>query len=246
MNNSESSSGCGRANCRRSALHRLLALFLLAGAVFNMGAFAAVPKVLGGIELQSEVRGSATPIATTAPIYVADFSLAVVEEPPAGPLARLAQRLPRSSASDAQKQAREIVERMSTEIVEGFKQRGVVAQRASADKLPNSGWIIQGMFTEVGEGNRIRHAIIGFGSGASSMDVQVMVSDLAGSQPRQPFFVLSTEKNPSKMPGALVTKNAYVAVAKLVIAKNAPRKDVRQTAEAIVEHVLKYRQQSTQ
>lgn len=211
-----------------------------------MGAADAATNVLGGIELHSEVRGSAPPVATTGPIYVADFSLAVMEEPPAGPLGRLTQRLPRSSASESQKQAAEIIERMSSEILEGFKQRGVAAQRAPAGKLPSSGWIIQGMFTEVAEGNRIKHAIIGFGSGASSMNVQVLVSDLAGSQPRQPFFMLSTEKNPGKLPGALVTKNTYVAVAKLLIAKNAPLKDVQKTAETIVEQVLKYRQQLTQ
>ena len=47
---------------------------------------------------------------------------------------------------------------------------------------------------EVGEGNRLKRAGIGFGSGAMSMDLQVGISDLASPDPRGAFVVSGTAK----------------------------------------------------
>lgn len=222
---------------------RLQALFLGLCLVVSTSVVAA-PTLRGGIELQAEAGDSVAPVVAAEVVYIEDFSLSVVEEAAAtGPLARLTQRLPRSSSAAAQEQARETVERMSVELVKSLSQQGFVAQRiVSNGKLPGAGWLIQGAFVSVDEGSRAKRAAIGFTSGASSMSVQATVSDLAGSQPVEPFLVLGTEKNPSKMPGAIVTKNAYVAAAKLVIENNATPKDVRMTAEKIAQEVLKYRQ----
>lgn len=227
-----------RVACRLQALVLGVCLVLSTGAV-------AAPKFFGGVELQAEAGDSATPVVAAEIVYIEDFTLNVVEEAaPSGPLARLAQRLPRpSAAEDAQTQARETVERMSVELVKSLSQQGFVAQRlVNNGKLPGSGWLIQGVFVSVDEGSRVKRAAIGFTSGASTMSVQATVSDLAGSQPVEPFLVLGTQKSPSKMPGAIVTKNAYVAAAKLVIEKNATPKDLRMTAEKIAEELLKYRQ----
>ena len=45
------------------------------------------------------------------------------------------------------------------------------------------------------------------------------------------------------IPGAVVTMNPYVAAAKFVLQKNATERDIRRTAEQIVEEILKYGQQ---
>ncbi|MDP3845919.1 MAG: DUF4410 domain-containing protein [Pseudomonas sp.] len=252
MNNISPCCGYFQVGFLRAVRYRLPTLFLGACLVVSAGSVAGAPKILGGIELQSETRGSATPIVAAQVVYIADFSLNVVAETaeaaPAGPLARLAQRLPRSSsAADKQKPAQETVEQMSIALIESLAQQGLAAQRIpDIGKLPGSGWLIQGVFVEVDEGSGVKRAAIGFGSGTSSMEVQASVSDLTGPQPLYPFLLVGTQKTPNKMPGAIVTKNPYVAAAKLVMGRNASEKDIRKTAEKIAEEVLKYRQRLRQ
>ena len=99
-----------------------------------------------------------------------------------------------------------------------------------------------GAFTEVDEGNRLKRAVIGFGQGSTQMTVQIGVSDLASKNPQAPFIIFGTIKDPSKLPGAVVTMNPYVAAAKFVMEKNASSKDVKNTAKQIVAEILKYKQ----
>ena len=59
---------------------------------------------------------------------------------------------------------------------------------------------MQRYFAEVEEGNRLKRAAFGFGRGATSMDLQVAISDLAGSDPRAAFAVFDTAKVPNQIP----------------------------------------------
>ncbi|HLN88288.1 MAG TPA: DUF4410 domain-containing protein, partial [Candidatus Limnocylindrales bacterium] len=129
--------------------------------------------------------------------------------------------------------------------VQHFVAKGLTAQRLrhSIGKLPPEGWLVQGIFTEVDEGNRLKRAGIGFGKGATSMTLQVGISDLASPDPRAVFVMFGTAKDPSMIPGAVVTMNPYVAAAKFVLQKNATERDIRKSAEQIVEEILKYEQQ---
>jgi hypothetical protein len=102
--------------------------------------------------------------------------------------------------------------------------------------------LINGVFTEVDEGNRLKRAVIGFGQGSTQMTVQIGVSDLASKNPQAPFIIFGTIKDPGKMPGAVVTMNPYVAAAKFVMEKNASSSDVKNTAKQIVAEILKYKQ----
>ncbi len=131
---------------------------------------------------------------------------------------------------------------MADSLVQNLGERGMNARRlydASGD-LPRDGWLVQGIFTEVDEGNRIRRAVIGFGRGSSNMDLQIGISNLASSEPRAPFLVIGTAKDPNMIPGAIVTMNPYVAAAKFVLAKNAPQRDIKKTAALIADEIMKY------
>lgn len=68
--------------------------------------------------------------------------------------------------------------------------------------------------------------MIGFGAGASDMEVQVLVSDLAAANPAEAFLVLGTASDPSRLPGGVVTKNPYMVAAKFVMGKNGAKHDV--------------------
>jgi hypothetical protein len=228
-----------------------LALSLLGAAGCQTAADdASGRRVLGRVEA---THGGSTGPAPTAPrvVYVADFELDAPQyagdEGVRGALpGRLGQRAPRVLArDDPRARAHQIVETMAEALVQSLGSRGFTAQRLRppAATMPRDGWLVQGVFTEVDEGNRITRAVIGFGRGATTMDVQVRLSDLAGSDPRAPFAVFGTVKDPGMLPGAIVTLNPYVVAAKFVLAKHATERDIRQTADQIAEEITTYERQ---
>ena len=227
-----------------------LVTFLLGIAACQAGVDSYSRKVLGGVEVKDEVRG---PLPQRSPrtIYVSDFALDAEiyrgDEGVRGALpGKLGQRLPRRLAKDnPSERARQIVETTAESLVQALRANGMTAQRLrnTTGNLPREGWLVQGYFTEVDEGNRLKRAAIGFGRGGTSMDLQIAISDLAGSDPRAAFAVFGTAKDPNRIPGALVTMNPYVAAAKFVLQKNATERDINKTAEQIAEQIVKYEQQ---
>ncbi len=214
------------------------------------GSGSSSRKVLGGVRTTNEEARAPLPHKAPSMIYVADFALEAQDYSgdkgvrgslPGGLGKRLPHPMARGSSSD---KAHRIVDTMAESLVKDLGEKGLPAQRLrdTSGELPREGWLAQGVFTEVGEGSRIKRAIIGFGSGATSMDLQLGISDLASSEPRAPFLVFGTVKDPNKVPGAVVTMNPYVAVAKFVLAKNATEKDVKKTAAQIAGEIAKYAQ----
>src|SRR5215475_12986923 len=59
---------------------------------------------------------------------------------------------------------------MAASITEALNEDGVPAQRLSAGApQPTSGWLVRGVVTELDEGNQLRRAMVGFGTGASEL-----------------------------------------------------------------------------
>lgn len=206
---------------------------------------------LGTVEVHDEEVKGPWPADVPKTLYVSDFALEAEKVEvdqgvrgilPGRRLGPIGQRLPHPMVhADPEEEARKIVDSMSRSLVKHLIDKGLTAQRLSSRQLlPREGWLIQGVFTEVGEGNRIKRATIGFGGGATSMEAQVAVSNLAGASPKAPFIVFGTVKSAKKMPGAVVTMNPYVAAAKFVLEKNASEKDIDKTAEQIVAEILKH------
>ena len=176
-------------------------------------------------------------------IYVQDFALeAQAVKTDEGLRDRhLRPRLPsvRPHVSPEQ-HARQLVNLMAESLVEELTTSGFSARRLPPGSgVPFDGWVVSGVFTEVDEGKRLRRAAIGFGSGSSEMEVQVMVSD-QGRSPSEPFLVIGTIKDPGRMPGAVITKNPYVAAAKFVVDKNPSDKDVKKAARAIAAEMRRF------
>lgn len=57
-----------------------------------------------------------------------------------------------------EQEAKKIINTMSESLVDQFEKKSLRAQRLSLTNsvLPHAGWLIQGVFTEVDEGNRIK------------------------------------------------------------------------------------------
>ncbi|HOP40880.1 MAG TPA: DUF4410 domain-containing protein [Geobacteraceae bacterium] len=201
-------------------------------------------KVTGEVKVHTETDESRQPTSIPAIIYIQDFDLecngASQDSDRQGRpiIGRILPRL--SQRNDPQRKASELVELMSENLVKGLSGHGIDARRCvSGTPLPTDGWLIRGVFTEIDKGRRIVRATIGFGAGSTSMEVYVTVSDLA-KNPDAPFIIFGTEKDPARIPGAVVTMNPYVAAAKFVLEKNASEKDVKKTAAEIADAIVKY------
>jgi hypothetical protein len=96
---------------------------------------------------------------------------------------------------------------------------------------------VRGIFTEADEGNRIRRAAIGFGSGGTNLAVWVNLADLKHGRP-EPFYQLEANASSRKTPGAIVTKNPYVAAAKFVLSRRDLPKNVKQAAHTIASQII--------
>lgn len=207
----------------------------------GLGGFLAVS--CQAVTITEEAAPAALPAEGPSVVCVTDFDLAadaVMEKSGIlggeGPVrGRLRERREDRNPSDT---AQGMVNLLATTLVAEFGERGVKAERLRGDAaFPKEGWIVRGQFTEVDEGNRVRRAMIGFGSGKAEMQLHVNVADLAKS-PDSPFLVFGTAAESGKMPGAIVMMNPYVAAAKFVMSKNASAKDVKKTASKLAEAIL--------
>jgi len=82
----------------------------------------------------------------------------------------------------------------------------------------------------------LKRAVIGFGSGSSDMQVGIRVSE-ATEAGRRVLLDKPVDGKKSRMPGAIVTKNPYVAGAKFVLTKNAPDRDVKKLGSQIADKI---------
>jgi hypothetical protein len=211
----------------------------------------------GAVQVKGETVSQLQPVSMPEMIYVADFDLgsADVKESKGvvgggGPLKRgvlnreggilnreggVLNR--QESPADT---ARRLVDKLSESLVKELTAHSLPATRTFAGQTgPKKGWLVRGQFVEVDKGNRIQRAVIGFGQGATHMEVQANVTNL-NTYPDTPFLLFGTEAGSGKKPGAVVTLNPYVAAAKFVMTKNATDKDVEHTGAEISAEIIKY------
>ena len=217
----------------------------------RLGVAVALCLVLSGcgsatVAARRDVGG--TPGVAPATVYVKDFELeaaAIKTErgplpppptPPPGPLGRVLPAPP-GAPKEAAVRARELIELMSTTLVDDLTKAGLVARRLrSNEPEPGGGWLVRGVFTEVNQGNQLRRAAIGFGAGDTSLQVVVAVDNLADGTPR-PLYELDTRATSGTAPGAVIVMNPYVAAARFVLAGRDLEQNVKQTARKIAAEV---------
>jgi uncharacterized protein DUF4410 len=111
---------------------------------------------------------------------------------------------------------RELANLMATSLIEDLRNLGVTAYRfGPRDQLPAGSWLVQGTFVQVDEGNRLERALIGFGQGATELDVVASLSDLRGDHPR-PFCEVSTIAHSRRQAGAIMSLNPFDAVGRFM------------------------------
>ena len=196
----------------------------------------------------------APPVATKpTAVYVTDFELWAEEiqhqegilSGRIGPVGRLADRL-YGTSSDPAARARQLVDLMANSLVKELTKAGFNSVRLQPGApVPTKGWLLQGVFTEVQEGNRLRRAMIGFGQGQTDIQVVANVQDLSQG-PAKPLYEVTTDAASGDKPGAAPTLvlSPYGAAARFVLAGRDLDTNVKQTAAQIAARMAKHVQKA--
>jgi uncharacterized protein DUF4410 len=107
--------------------------------------------------------------------------------------------------------AKEVKDALADELIEGLRSLGFLVERVQRGTVATGNeMLIDGQFLTVDEGNPLHSLVIGFGSGASSVQTQVQVYQAPKARKIMEF---TTQSDSSKMPGAATTMAAGAAVA---------------------------------
>jgi len=191
------------------------------------------------------VFAQTAPVVPQRPVYVRDFLFDAQNlKPDQGLLGRKERPIGRllgdlKPSQDPATKARQFVELLSNTIVTELNNSGIRASRLEPGVfMPQDGLLVGGEFLEVDEGNRMRRAMVGFGSGSEEVKVQVEVYDLA-RDPNSPFLVYGAGEEGRKAPGAVAFRNPYAAAARYVLSRNATEKDVVKLGNQIAADLVK-------
>ena len=147
----------------------------------------------------------------------------------------------RRKRQDPETEGRKLVNLMSDNLVADLQKAGFSAHRLlPADPKPANGLLVRGVFTEMNEGNQVRRALVGFGSGKAKMQLYITAADASSDVP---LYEVLTQKSKGKTPGSEIALNPYAGAAGFVVkfgmTKNAPEKMVKQTASKISAELTK-------
>jgi len=138
--------------------------------------------------------------------------------------------------------ADQVTQLLAKSIVDGLRaeQLGFPVEELPAGAPPPSpGWIVGGEFRSVDPGNRAQRAVIGFGAGEATTEVDVEV-DRVDSGATTPVLRFGSNADSGHAPGAVVTMNPYAAAAKFVLGRNATQRDIEKMGQAIAQEIAKY------
>jgi Domain of unknown function (DUF4410) len=228
----------------------VLSVLFLAGCASDGG--TGLGGIRGGAKVTGEQALSPGPGSRPGTVYITDFEIEMPDPQQQsegllgglrpggqqGPAQRILGRL-RHDPGTPEERAHRLVTLMSSSLVGDLNKAGVPAVHLALNAAhPAGGWLLRGVVTHLDEGNRIRRAVVGFGAGATELDVYVSLTDLARDGDK-PFYTIDTSADSGKMPGAVITMNPYVAAAKFVMSRNASEKDVEHTAAKIAAEIVK-------
>jgi len=199
-----------------------------------------VPGIIG-IAIAQEKSDQATELfSRPTVIYVADFLLDAQAQKKEEPgMLQVRKRIKsKVNQEDPQEKARKIVNVLADSIVSELNGKGLKSVRYSGQtKLISGSWLLEGEIFEYDEGDRLKRAIIGFGSGSAQMEVMIKISEVMDGGLRT-IYDTTMDGKKSRRPGAIVTKNPYVAGAKFIMTKAAPEKDVKKLGTQIADKLI--------
>jgi hypothetical protein len=234
-----------RIGCQRWLSRHLIALSLPIFAWLTLAPFSAAQSA--DLQQQTVCRSDNRKI-----IYVSDFDFDAANlKADKGGITGKGYVVPapggiptmRRKPQDPETAADKYVKLMAESLVKYLQEAGFSATHlSSTDPRPTEGLLVTGVFSELNEGNQMRRALLGFGTGTAKMEVQVTMKDLSCAAAQQPYEAFA-EKGGGKSPGGAVSINPYAGaagfVAKFGMTKGAPEKMVKKTAAKIASELTK-------
>jgi hypothetical protein len=167
-------------------------------------------------------------------IYVTDFEL-----DSGAPTADAGSTAAKAIASGAQ--AQHLLKVMSDNLLKDFTKAGYTTKLLRpSDPRPDDGFLIAGVFTQVGADNRLHRAVLGAGQGADTLQLYVAAKDLAHFTP--PLYQTDTADAvdaSSTKSGAVIEINQNADAAKFSMQADVTDKDIKQTAQRISAELVK-------
>jgi hypothetical protein len=247
----------------RSRLFLLLRFTLLLLAVVFSPQFASAqmpnrqpggsPGAYPGGAPQGPPNIPDTPAPSAAPersqrIYVTDFELdssaaianassAPSVSPQGSDSSAPAGFSAKGNASTAQ--AQHIVILMSESLLKDFAKAGYTTKLLRPnDPRPDDGFLIAGVFTQVGADNRLRRAVLGSAQGAETLQLYVAAKNLAHFTP--PLYQTDDAASASgTKSGAVIEINQTADAVKFSMEADVSDKDIKQTAQRISAELVK-------
>jgi hypothetical protein len=171
-----------------------------------------------------------TPATQGMAVYVADFELSAA---PASTSDRPSPPDKDKPDQGLQLRSRQIQEYFAETLVNTLRKQGYSSSRKQ--DLPAKGILLQGVFAESDQKNRIRPALLGSGSQGTKLLLYVGVFDQKSVN--QPLYKEAPVQEPDPNYGPVITLNAYIPMAKYEIAKDAGEEDIRQICQQIAADV---------
>jgi hypothetical protein len=228
-------------------MRKLLILFVLILATLTCTACSR-GGVRGSAHTETPQPQTAVPAHPASVVWVKDFVMDLsnfkADQGMLNSRPMISNVLDIGRGGNVPERARALVDQMSESLVDDLRKAGFSAQRLPVNtQPPHGGWLIEGEFSLVDEGNRTQRAVLGMGQGSSAVDVDVAVSDL--QKPNAPFAVFSTVSDPAHKPGGIVTMNPYAMAARFVLEKKSTGHDVDHISEQIVNELSEIQKKTT-
>jgi Domain of unknown function (DUF4410) len=171
-------------------------------------------------------------------IYVTDFELDSAD----ASLADSSSEAPAGVAAKAKgSAAQHLVKLMSDNLLKDFAKAGFSTKLLRpSDPRPDDGFLVAGVFTQVGTDNRLRRAVLGPGRGAESLQLYVAAKDLAHFTPPlyQTEAADAADAGGTK-PGTVIEINQNADAVKFSMEAEATEKEIKQTAQRISAALVK-------
>jgi len=172
----------------------------------------------------------------TQRIYVTDFELDSAGVTVDGSSVSPVGVTPKGNASATQ--AQHLVKVMSDNLLKDFAKAGYTTKllRAS-DPRPDDGFLIAGVFAQVGGDNRLRRAVLGSARGAETLQLYVAARDLAHFTP--PLYQTDAADASGTKREAVIEINQTADAVKFSMEADVTDKDIKQTAQRISAELVK-------
>jgi hypothetical protein len=189
-------------------------------------ASALVLLVLAGTSPRIASAGQSGTLAPQSiAVYVADFELSAAPAAPEHPSPADKDK----PEKDLQLRLRQIQDYFAETLVSTLQKQGYSSSRKQ--DLPGRGILVEGVFAEPDQKNRIRPALLGSASPGTKLLLYVGVFDQKSAN--QPLYKEAPVQEADPNYGPVITLNAYIPMAKYEIAKDAEEGDIRQICRQI-------------